>query len=105
MAMNNVYYKFTGMMEEYRTLPARLRMNVIGDPGVDKKNFELWALAVSAINGCQYCVKAHEKKLVEEGFSREQIQTAIRIAAVIQAVSAILDGEEAMRKANLPAEA
>jgi len=96
MAMNNVYYKFTGMMEEYRTMQARLRMNVIGNPGVDKVDFELWSLAVSAINGCQYCVKAHEKKLAEEGMGREQIQAAVRIASVVQAISAVLDGEAAM---------
>lgn len=98
MAMNNVYYKFTGMMsDEYKTMPARLRMNVIGNPGVEKADFELWALAVSAINGCQFCVKSHEKKLIDEGFSREQVQTAVRIAAVVQAISAILTGEEAMQ--------
>lgn len=58
MAMNNVYYRFTHLVSatEYRNLPARLRMNVIGNPGVDKVDFELWALAVSAINGCGACV-------------------------------------------------
>lgn len=97
MAMNNVYYKFTGMMEDtYKTMPAKLRMNIIGNPGVEKADFELWALAVSAINGCQFCVKSHEKKLREEGISAEQVQTAVRVASVVQAVSAILDGVQAL---------
>ena len=97
MAMNNIYYKFTGMMgDEYRTMPAKLRMNVIGNPGVDKVDFELWSTAVSAMNGCQFCVKAHEKTLSEHGISREQIQAAVRIAAVVHAVSAVLDGEAAL---------
>ena len=96
MAMNNVYYKFTGMMgEDYRTMPAKLRMNVIGNPGVDKADFELWSLAVSAINGCNFCVKAHEKQIADHGMSKEQVQTAVRIAAVIQAASATLTGEAA----------
>lgn len=96
MAMNNVYYKFVGMMGgEYQTMPAKLRMNVIGNPGVDKADFELWSLAVSAINACQYCVKAHEKQLEGHGVDKTQIQTAVRIAAVIQAASAILDGANA----------
>lgn len=100
MAMNNVYYKFTGMMdEEYRVLPAKLRMNVIGNPGVDKLDFELWSLAVSAINGCQFCVKSHEKKLSGEGMTREQVQAAVRIAAVVHAAAAVLDGEEALSAA------
>jgi alkyl hydroperoxide reductase subunit D len=97
MAMNNIYYKFTGMMgDEYRTMPAKLRMNVIGNPGVDKVDFELWSTAVSAMNGCQFCVKAHEKTLSGHGISREQIQAAVRIAAVVHAVSAVLDGEAAL---------
>jgi lipoyl-dependent peroxiredoxin subunit D len=91
MAMNNIYYKFTGMLPEYRELPAKLRMNVIGNPGVDKLDFELWSLAVSAINGCQYCVAAHEKKLIEAGVERIRIQTAVRIASVIHAVSVVRD--------------
>jgi lipoyl-dependent peroxiredoxin subunit D len=97
MAMNNIYYKFTGMMgDDYRALPAKLRMSVIGNPGVDKKDFELWSLAVSAVNGCQFCVQAHEAKLIADGFSREQIQTAVRIASVVHAAAAILDGEQAL---------
>ena len=54
MAMNNIYYRFTHLVSapDYKTMPARLRMNVIAKPGVDKADFELWCLAVSAINGC-----------------------------------------------------
>lgn len=97
MAMNNVYYKFAGMMGgEYQTMPAKLRMNIIANPGVDKMDFELWSLAVSAINACQFCVKAHEKQLVDHGITKEQIQTAVRIASVVQAASAILEGKESL---------
>jgi len=95
MAMNNIYYRFTHLAsaEDYKTLPARLRMNVIGKPGVDKADFELWCLAVSAINGCGVCIDSHEKILREAGLSAEQIQAAIRIAAVVHAVAVTLDGE------------
>ena len=95
MAMNNIYYRFTHLAsaEDYRTLPARLRMNVIGKPGVDKADFELWCLAVSAMNGCGVCIDSHEKILRKAGLSAEQIQTAIRIAAVVHAVAVTLDGE------------
>lgn len=100
MAMNNVYYKFVGMMgDDYRTMPAKLRMNVIAAPGVDKVDFELWSTAVSAMNGCQFCVKAHEKTLLAHEVTREQIQAAVRIAAVVHAASAILDGESVMADA------
>lgn len=96
MGMNNIYYKFTGWMEDYRGMPAKLRMNVIGKPGVEKFDFELWSLAVSAVNGCKYCIIAHEKTLREHEASQEQVQTAIRIAATLHAVAAVLDGEAAM---------
>ncbi len=99
MAMNNVYYKFVGMMEnqEYRTMPARLRMNVIANPGVDKVDFELWSLAVSALNGCPFCVNAHEPILLKGGMTKEQVQTAVRIAAVVGAAAAVMTGESALQ--------
>ena len=95
MAQNNVYYRFVHLSSnnEYGTLPAKLRMNVMGNPGVDKGDFELWSLAVSAINGCRMCIDAHEAELRKAGFSTEQIQTAVRIAASIAAAAAVVDGE------------
>lgn len=65
MPMNNVYYRFVHLASnpEYKTRPARLRMNWLGNPPVDRADFELWALAVSAINGCGACMDAHEKAL------------------------------------------
>jgi len=104
MAMNNIYYRFTHLASspDYRTMPARLRMNVIGKPGVDKADFELWSLAVSAINGCGMCIDAHEKVLRGAGITAEQIQAAVRIASVVHAVAATLDGvtqEDALARA------
>ncbi|HUN48537.1 MAG TPA: carboxymuconolactone decarboxylase family protein [Stellaceae bacterium] len=98
MAMNNIYYRFTHLTSapEYRTMPAKLRMNVIGKPGVEKADFELWSLAVSAINGCGMCIDAHEHELRKAGISAEAIQAAVRIAAVVHGIAATLDGEEAV---------
>ncbi|MEO1150616.1 MAG: carboxymuconolactone decarboxylase family protein [Pseudomonadota bacterium] len=98
MGMNNVYYRAIHLMNEktYSTLPAKLRMNVIGNPGVDKADFELWSLAVSAINGCGMCLDAHEKELRKHGLTTEQIQAALRIGAVVNAAAAVLDGEAAL---------
>ena len=95
MGMNNIYYRFLHLVEdaEYQTMPARLRMNVIGAPGIDKLDFELLSLAVSAVNGCGLCVTSHEKKLRSGGISREQIQSAVRIASVIHAVAGVLEYE------------
>lgn len=95
MAMNNVYYRALHLLSnpEYRTLPARLRMNVIGKPGVDKVDFELWCAAVSAINGCGACLDSHETELKKHGMPAQQIQAGIRIAAVVNAVGHVLLGE------------
>ncbi len=98
MAMNNVYYRFVHLAsnKDYQTMPAKLRMNVIGSPGVEKVDFELWSLAVSAINGCGMCIDAHEKQLLDHGVTKEQIQASVRIAAVVKAASAILDSDSAL---------
>ena len=97
MAMNNVYYRFTHLVAgDYPNMPARLRMNVMARPGVDKVDFELWSLAVSAINGCGMCMESHEKVVRAAGMTQDQVQAAIRIAAVVHAVAAVLDGEDAL---------
>jgi lipoyl-dependent peroxiredoxin subunit D len=101
MGMNNVYYRFLHLVEdaEYAKLPARLRMSVVGNPGIAKADFELLSLAVSAINGCGSCVAAHERQLRAHGLEREAVQSAVRIAATVHAVARVLEttGGEAQR--------
>lgn len=89
MAMNNVYYRAVHIMnnKDYQAMAAKLRMNVLANHGVDKIDFELWALAVSAVNGCGMCLDAHEAQLIKHDLSKEQIQTALRIAATINAAA------------------
>ena len=98
MAMNNIYYRFVHLVHaaDYKTLPAKLRMTAMAKPGVDKADFELWSLVVSAINGCGMCLEAHEKACRDHGLSAEQIQAAVRIAATIHAVARTLAAEEAL---------
>ncbi|MBH5371168.1 carboxymuconolactone decarboxylase family protein [Bradyrhizobium glycinis] len=93
VAMNNVYYRFAHLVSdpEYKTMPPRLCMNVIGNTGVDKSDFELWSLAVSAINGCGACIDAHEKTLRVAGISSRAIQTAVRFAAIMQSVAIAIE--------------
>ena len=97
MAMNNVYYRFTHLVAapDYKTMPAKLRMNVLAKPGVEKADFELWSIAVSAINGCGMCLDSHERIVREHGVSSEAVQAVVRIAAVVHAVATTLDGENA----------
>ncbi len=74
---------------KYGKLPARLRMNVIGNPAIGKADFELFSLAVSAINGCGMCIDSHERVLQQHGVKAETIQAAARIAAVVKAVATV----------------
>jgi alkyl hydroperoxide reductase subunit D len=103
MGMNNVYYRSLHLLSnpEYRTLPARLRMNVIANPGVEKADFELWCTAVSAINGCGMCLDSHEAELKKHGLPAPQVQAALRIAAVVNAASRVLQAEEVEARASL----
>jgi len=92
MEMNNIYYRFIHLVSdaEYKKLPAKLRMNVIATSGVDKIDFEIYSLAVSAINGCGMCIDAHVYELKKSGASKEAIHSSIRIASVINATSQAL---------------
>ncbi len=92
MAMSNIYYRSTYMTgdDEIGRLPAGLRMNVIGNPGIDKITFELYALAVSAINGCSACIAAHNKTVQDHGLSKVAVQHSFRIAAVLNAAAQAL---------------
>ncbi|MDW4907635.1 carboxymuconolactone decarboxylase family protein [Streptomyces sp. ADMS] len=95
MAMNNVFHRTRHLLSdpEYGRLRTGLRANVLGDPGVERTDVELWSLAVSAINACGACLDAHERVLRAAGVDRATVQEAFRIAAVIQAVGTTLDAE------------
>jgi lipoyl-dependent peroxiredoxin subunit D len=97
MAMNNIWYRFHHLSsnEKYATLPARLRMNAIRTHGIEPLDFELWSIAVSAINGCGKCVDSHEKVVREKGASEEVIAAVVRLASTIHAIGTVLDTEHA----------
>jgi lipoyl-dependent peroxiredoxin subunit D len=96
MAMNNVYYRFRHMAGKpvYGEKPAGLRMNRLMQPATSRTDFELMALAVSAINGCEMCVRAHEKTVTEGGLTPDQVNDTVRIAATIYAAAVALEAGE-----------
>src|ERR1039457_4644031 len=102
MGMNNIFYRFRHLSsnEKYGAMPARLRMQVIGKHGSDPLDFELWCLAVSAINGCGVCIDAHEKVLRDKGVNEETVLAVVRIAATVHALAAVLDAEPAAAPAT-----
>ena len=92
MAMNNVFYRFRHFVqkESYARKPAQLRMTRIAKPATNKADFELFCLAVSAVNGCEVCVRAHEKVVVEGGLSDDVVHDAARVAATVNAAAIAL---------------
>lgn len=92
LSANNVFYRFRHFLnkERYNEIPARIKMNIMGRPVSGKEFFELISLAVSAVNGCEMCVKSHENSLIELGSKEERIFEAVRLAAVITSASKII---------------
>ncbi len=93
MGMNNVYYRFRHLIGRaaYAEKPARLRMNRIAKPAGSKVDFELYCLAVSAINGCATCLQAHETVVLKGGLTEEHVHDAVRIASVIHGAAVAAD--------------
>nr|WP_313775122.1 alkyl hydroperoxide reductase AhpD [Mycobacterium sp.] len=97
MGMNNVFYRTKGQLDgRYDDLRAGLRMNIIANPGVVKEDFELWSLAVSAVNGCGHCVSAHETVLRDAGVDRTAIFEAVRLASIVSGVAQALSTVDAL---------
>src|SRR5687767_15960236 len=97
MAMNNVYYRFRHLVGKpsYSQMPARLRMQRIAKPATNKADFELFCLAVSAINACEMCIRSHEDVVIKAALTEEQVHDAVRIAAVVNAAAIALESRSA----------
>src|SRR5258705_2478238 len=96
MGMNNVWYPYLEMADnaDLKTQPAGLRMNAYASHGgVEKRRFEMYALAASIIGKCHFCVKSHAENLVAEGMSSTQLRDVGRIAAVINAAALVIAAE------------
>ena len=97
MAQNNVYYRSMGLLkdEAYRHLPTQLSAKIVQDAPVSKGVFEYFCIAVSTVNGCKACLNAHSQGLLKLGWQHVQIQSALRIAAIISSLAqaVVIDGK------------
>lgn len=90
MGMLNVYYRFRHMLgndDEYRA--TALRMTALARPVLGKERFEMLAFAVSVLNGCESCIRSHEKALRGSGIGVDQIHDLARLAAVVKGLHAL----------------
>ena len=92
LASNNIFYRFRHFTqkEKYTQIPARIRMQLMMKPVTGKEFFELMSLAISAINGCEMCVNAHEDSLVKLGTTEECIFDAVKIASLVTAMGKVV---------------
>ena len=92
LASNNVFYRFRHFTqkEKYSQIPARIRMQLMMKPVTGKEFFELMSLAISAVNGCEMCVNAHEDSLIKLGTTEERIFDAVRIASLVTSAGKII---------------
>ncbi|TZF85877.1 alkylhydroperoxidase (plasmid) [Pedobacter sp. BS3] len=92
LSSNNIFYRFRHFTqkEKYSQIPARIRMQIMVKPVTGKEFFELMSLAVSAVNGCEMCVNAHEDSLIKLGTTEERIFDTVRIASLITATGKII---------------
>src|SRR5262249_40910557 len=99
MGMNNVFYRFRHMVgkKTYSERPARLRMNRLAQPATNRADLELLCLAVSAIHGCESCVRSHEESVLQHGLTEEHVLDAVRIAATIHGSAQITESHEETR--------
>lgn len=96
MGMNNVWYPYVEMAadDDLKNQPAGLRMNAYANHGgVDKRRFEMYALAASIVGKCHFCVKSHFDTLLKEGMTATQLRDVGRIAAVVNAAALVLAAE------------
>lgn len=92
LASNNIFYRFRHFTqkEKYTQIPARIRMQIMMKPVTGKEFFELMSLTISAVNGCEMCVNAHEDSLIKLGTTEERIFDAIRIASLVTSAGKII---------------
>ncbi len=89
MNVNNIFYRFRHFTnkEYYNQTPAGIKMSIMMNPVLGKEFFELASLAISAVNGCEMCVNAHEQSVLQHGASEARIYDAIRLTAVVKGFS------------------
>ncbi|HEY4151648.1 MAG TPA: carboxymuconolactone decarboxylase family protein [Chitinophagaceae bacterium] len=92
MNTNNIFYRFRHFMQKdyYNNQPAGIKMSIMMNPVTGKEFFELVSLALSAVNGCEMCVRSHEESVLKHGSSEARVFEAVKLAAVIKGLITVL---------------
>jgi alkyl hydroperoxide reductase subunit D len=95
MSMTNTYYNFSKKIddEEIRKMAALFSLDNLNNHNIDGKDFSMYCLAASIINGCEYCINVHIKRLKNHSCSPEAIRDIGRIVSVVKAIGDVLEIE------------
>lgn len=88
---NNVFYRFRHFTKKefYQNTPAGIKMSIMMNPVLGKEFFELMSLMVSALNGCEMCVNAHEASVMKLGSGEQRIYDTIRLSAIVRSFTSL----------------
>jgi AhpD family alkylhydroperoxidase len=77
----------------WTTLKALMHPEAVGrQPVLDPATRETIALAVSATNGCSYCVNSHTAALRKQGYTTEAIGEILAITSLFNMTNALAEG-------------
>lgn len=95
MTLNNCGFRAKHWLDtDFEDVRFGLRNTVDLKPGISQADYEVWAIAASAINGCEQCIQAHSQTGQDEGLKIEQLWEAVKIASVISSLAQILHVHE-----------
>ena len=69
----------------------REKLIMLAEGALDRKTKELLAMAISLVNGCEYCSLAHEGVALMTGASQEEVNEAKKIVELFASFNAIAD--------------
>jgi AhpD family alkylhydroperoxidase len=77
----------------WNTLKTLMHPEAVGrSPSLDPGTREIIALAVSATNGCSYCVNSHTAALRKLGISTEAVGEVLAIASLFNMTNTLAEG-------------
>jgi AhpD family alkylhydroperoxidase len=83
----------TQLQVVWNTLKTLMHPEAVGrQPTLDASTREIVALAVSATNGCAYCINSHTAALQKLGMSAEALGEVLAIAGLFNMTNALADG-------------
>src|SRR5699024_10240769 len=95
MTLNNCGFRAKHWLgTDFEDVRFGLRNTVDLKPGISQADCEVWAIAASAINGCEQCIQAQSLTGQDEGLKIEQLWEAVKIASVISSLAQILHVHE-----------